>query len=229
MGSSSNCTQCAANFYRNSSLGFNCVKAAQCPAGTFANDLDATCTPCSEGCHTCSGPARSACTQCFPNYFAVTSPFDCVEAEDCPMNTYANTTLKLCKNCPTGCASCSGDISATDCTTCDANFFRVPTSKECVSASNCPLNTYAYSANQTCHACPTGCSRCTGLNAPSDCTTCAVGYYRLPSSQACVLPKDCPAKSYANPANSACTYCSGNTFLKQATDTSCTTCDVSVR
>lgn len=129
--SSYECIACNASYYSNSNG--SCV--SQCPKGTYANTMFATCSPCPFSCASCS--SATACQECISNY-ALTSTLQCTNNNTC---TASN------------CQFCSAN-SQTQCAQCLPNFYLV--NSTCL--TSCPNATYP--ENGLCKNCSFNCLSC---------------------------------------------------------------------
>lgn len=184
------CQGCPAGEFGTGEGGTSADDACQpCPASTFnpqtSQPSDASCLPCSPGSYSSEGSVVCAFSYNALSCACTTrnlSPHPRSAGTQCPINTYADTTLPaassaVCVKCPSGTVTlASGASSIAACAppivTCPANF-QPASGAALVSVNDCiPL---------TCPAPltfgPNGCSGCPSGTAglPSRCASCAPG------------------------------------------------------
>jgi len=176
------CGNCSSLYYCLSCISLylsngTCVNSTSCPNGTYASDINYTCSNCSVNCGTCSVNA-SNCTSCANPYFFYNGT--CVGT--CPAGMYQNSSN--CLQCQLPCGNCSSLYS---CLSCISSFLYNTT---CYNSTACPNGTYANVTTNLCSSCSTNCSTC-NLTA-NDCTSCSISYFSY--NQTCV--SSCPTGMY---------------------------------
>ena len=99
------CDNCVNESYCSSCLvgqGYlsngQCVDAADCPGGTYADDTTLKCKTCPSGCTLCDN--ATICTECSSIYFFY--EFQCLTS--CPTGTYKDSST--CQLCTSPCLTC---------------------------------------------------------------------------------------------------------------------------
>ena len=110
-----------------------CVK--DCPAGTYKNLLDRTCSPCAPACTSCKDKLASTCSECAANFFL--SGEICLAA--CPPGEVKKTVPNRCVKCNEKCSECAGVES--NCTKCAGTYSWDSASSTCV--TKCPDGTFS--------------------------------------------------------------------------------------
>ncbi|BGP47334.1 hypothetical protein JCM10450v2_003186 [Rhodotorula kratochvilovae] len=199
-----------------------CVEQAGCPASTWANAFDNTCTACDEDEVRCSANGAGSALECKPNFFlAVTN--DCLTVAQCASSGafWADAVNKVCSRCDAGeaavvavlCPSThfADDESKSDAYTCGAdesdNRLYLNTAGAdkglCVLPANCDKSTYSNPTTNHCEP-------CTDLD--KDATSCtnqialSCGSIFLQGGK-CVAATKCLPHTFANTASHECTHC----------------------
>jgi len=75
----------------------NCLPAASCPDGTYANINDYTCTPCDEPCTKCAAAGNTQCSECEVGTFLLNN----VCESDCtnPVGYVPDSDNNICLQC----------------------------------------------------------------------------------------------------------------------------------
>ncbi|CAL4150116.1 unnamed protein product [Meganyctiphanes norvegica] len=151
-------------------------RCLHCPAGTFAERGESTCTPCARGFYQ-DESRQGICKQCPSGTYTRTegSKFvlDCVPV--CGFGTYSPTGLVPCLNCPHN------------------SYTEIPPIDGFKECQSCPPNTYTHAAatssQQMCRQkCPTGEYSDTGLE---PCASCPRHFYQsLEGQRFC---RECPS------------------------------------
>ncbi|WAR56261.1 hypothetical protein PtB15_7B107 [Puccinia triticina] len=152
-----------------------------CPNGTY-DDLHGHCSPCPNGCSSCSISQDGTHPQCitcaYPNMLLVSGT--CTDA--CPAGTFASMTtndtplapkgINVCLPCSTSCGNCTQ--SPTACQSCPKTRPAFdPGTQTCAMA--CPKGKFAdLNAGGRCSPCEASCETCSGLG-PGDCLSCKAG------------------------------------------------------
>jgi hypothetical protein len=169
------CTKCSPGYFvettncicKNCPAGSLCTDSAitgTCPAGTYSQASQSSCTECSTGAY--SGAQQSSCTDCAAGtYNNRTGQTACT---GCPVGKYNGIGgQSACLNCPNG--KFSTVVGATMCSDC--------------SSVSCATNQYFLSLCSTttdsvCSACPAN-YYCNGVNATVCTAACAPGTYEV--------------------------------------------------
>lgn len=216
---STNCLTClAGNYY----FASNQTCLGGCPPGFFADSTTSSCIPCyvasdptvaNRTCVTCDGPFSYNCLTCEQGNVLVSNT--CFTS--CPSGTYFDISTNLCENCFQGsstseaCQTCAGPL-ATDCSSCFAGAYLLPTNRTCV--SQCPVIGW-YAGVDLCLSCyyPTarsierGCLSCKG-GLPTDCLRCVSGTYFYALNSTCLL--DCPYGYFQENNTFSCILCTNS-------------------
>ena len=137
------------------------------------------------------------CTSCVADHF-LTKDSECVKANNCPINYYANSTTMRCNLCHQACLGCKGPGNAL-CKQCKPNFPLTP-HKTC-ELIQCQDNEYQ-DINYECQSiyiiykyieCNINCSSCRGgLN--TDCIRCTKPLILISNSKSQLVCKTCEDK-----------------------------------
>lgn len=134
------------------------------------------CEKCSAFCTQCSsGDLCQTCEKGFVLITGATSDFK-ICSGSCPVKSFEKVAadgIKTCKDCLTGCQSCT---SATTCALCQEGFFSTAGGSATVP--------------DKCTACPFNCKTCKGVN---QCTLCKLGFFALNVYGVDVCYSQCPA------------------------------------
>jgi hypothetical protein len=225
------CTQCPAGYYLNNALVNNlCILLESFPAGYGADNTTKIMTPCLlPTCTNCLYD-YTVCSSCDPatGYFWDNSTSTCLYYTAIPNGYGGNLTDGSVWPCAAAnCLTCKADSSI--CTGCNTagSYYKNNATGLCVHVS---LIANTFGANATDGSIwPCQDSHCTICNLNSaQCLTCdtASGYYRLNSSQTCVLWSSIANGYGANATDGSiwpcldthCTVCKANSAL-------CTQCD----
>jgi hypothetical protein len=126
----------------------------QCPAGTYANALTMTCSPCPSLCATCI--SFSNCSSCINNYTLSST-------NQCTPNSTNNTNCSI--------SNCLYCLNSTYCLQCQNNFFIIRLVNNSYCTPSCPSG--MFSQDKTCIYCTTNCSNCSA----NGCLQCITGNY----------------------------------------------------
>lgn len=189
--SNTSCVTCVTNYNLQNNA---CVSG--CTIGFVA--INSNCVACTPNCSTCYA-TQSNCTSCIisnPLLYLINNI--CVIAQNCPIGTYPNSTLYICDNCISPCASCSNYSYCLTCIIGSSLYLGI-------CSTNCPSGYYSY--NQICTICSSPCSTCS--NSATNCTSCltnlVVQLYL--SNNFCVQANGCPDGTYANSTFNNCSFC----------------------
>ena len=174
-----------------------------CPDGQFISAaVPNICQRCSPTCLTCSVAAEN-CTNlnCSINYYYLNN--SCLSA--CPNQYYADSTLRQCLICTSGCALCFG-TGLTSCTKCNApggvQYYKQIGITTC--ATGCNPGEYPSPLTKECTLCPNVCATC---SSSATCLSCqslfGVAYYL--SGTSCIYA--CPFGEYGNLTDFKCYTC----------------------
>ncbi len=167
---------------------------------------------CHETCGDCVNGTSSGCVDCASRLLLWRSR--CLTS--CVAGTY-DSLNGFCLACPEGCSLCE---SSTNCSACTDSHYWVASSRQCVTAENCPDGTYANTATRRCSVCAYPCYTCSGPT-DNDCLVCnfAQGYSRSGGGKRCYslvcvdgtyLRIDAEARLASCPdCNSRCQTCVG--------------------
>ncbi|KAG7160333.1 Furin-like protease 2-like [Homarus americanus] len=152
-----------------------------CPEG-FYETQDNKCGSCSPQCKTCVGGSVTDCASCRSTSYL--NEGKCVYR--CPKGTYGGQVTRECLVCPTGCASCNGEI----CTSC-IDGWRIKGGRCVARPSRCHISEYS-TQNGVCQDCHSSCLSCIG---PSNthCLHCAPNLFLFDSK--CI--EACPVGYFA--------------------------------
>lgn len=90
--------------------------------GTYADDTKNLCSPCINGCKSCTGGQINECGSCSDGFFWFKDTTTCMT--ECPSGYYADTKNNLCVKCDVDCNSCRGAGKA-KCLSCpDGKYLR---------------------------------------------------------------------------------------------------------
>lgn len=187
----------------------------ECPAGTFLNPVDHTCTTtclekyyknstnnkceqCDSSCKNCSDKGSDKCIECDGALYFKDEKY-C--SSTCHSNEFGNSLNNKCEPCDLICNSCSG--KADFCTSCSGLTFLSGT--DCV--SNCPSDTFENTSNNFCQKCNIECEKCNG---PSkfECLSCPSGTFLNNLTNSC--SSRCPDKYYPDLTTKLCLSCIKN-------------------
>ncbi|BGO90845.1 hypothetical protein NBRC10512_003345 [Rhodotorula toruloides] len=136
-------TACASGYL---SAG-QCVTAALCPTGTWADKTGKTCSPCADtDAKSCSNGSVGTALSCNTTYLFNGT---CIAGANLPACYYGDDTTHTAKACNTGVATCTG-IGAGNALSCSTGFLL---SGSCVDSSQCPSGTFADSVAKACSPC----------------------------------------------------------------------------
>lgn len=147
--STSKCTSCA----DNSSLflsNFECVDESLCPATTYPNYINMTCSACVAPCLNCE--SLDECSSCTAGYFLLSNASSC--GTTCPAGMVG--VNRVCLDCQSPCKDCT--VSTTRCTSCEATFFYNQNTNECL--TECPVGLIENYTLMACVACESPCKTC---------------------------------------------------------------------
>lgn len=186
-----------------------------CPAGSYGEFSNFTCTSCATECSICFLSDSGSCTSCSSTYYLAYGTTNC--SSNCPDGQYkSNSTISLCLLCNSGCLTCN--ISSSNCLTCGfveaIGAYLYYYNSKCL--QQCPAGFWANSTLYTCDSCAAGCSSCFGPDLAS-CTACNTNttqYYKFIGSTTCNTT--CPAGQFISASID---------FLCQLCSPVCVTCD----
>ena len=138
-----------------------------CPAGTYAEDDDQTCSFCDTYCKTCTNE-KDFCTSCYTG--TVLDANAC--GTTCSDGTFANYETWVCEGCHAACSTCFG-AGLESCTSCkpSSGYFKHPVLEACVNP--CPDGFYGEETTGNC----TTCGDCQTCDAPTICLSCSGGKF----------------------------------------------------
>ncbi|ORY89092.1 hypothetical protein BCR35DRAFT_192351 [Leucosporidium creatinivorum] len=188
--------------YLDSSIT-TCVKASDCPSGTYPESFSSTCTPC-PGSGAASCDATGVTLSCSTGFLSGT---DCLS--ECPSGYHGDEEEHACKPCRDGVLTCDadGELSCTK-TSKGVETYLDSAAAQCVESSACPEGTYPEDDSFTC-------TTCTGFGAATcdltgKTTSCSIGYLWEGS---CL--ESCGGTTYAATA-STCAACADGTVTCDA-------------
>ena len=163
-----------------------------CPAGTYSNGKQESCTPCDYGEYQ-ENIASSSCNPCPAGKYQDTKGQ--ASCKTCETGTWAPEKSKNCTNCLlTGVAACDSKTGK---------------------ATSCKSG-YGLTSDGYCQRCAAGYYSEGGTMA---CTICPAGKYSGAEASSCTL---CPAGSYSSSAgSSSCTECKSPYYQPNKGQTSC--------
>ena len=218
----SSCTVCSNDsstiYYKW--IGATVCSSTMCPDGQFISlTIHNWCQPCSPICVTCSSTAEN-CTSstCAQNYFFLNN--SCLIS--CPNGYYADSTVRRCLTCETGCATCfaSGNSS---CTVCSSSFYLQIGSTTC--SAGCNSGEFQNTVGNVCTKCVSACATCTSFTVCQSCQSVNGIAYYLDVNKCTVL---CPSYQFGNLTNNQCTNCAdGCLTCFGPTSNDCRSCNVS--
>lgn len=229
-GTSNQCFQCEAGFYKNVIADTPCE---QCEPGKFSNSVgQEQCSPCRSGkyqpntsatrCETCSigtfsNPNAAICTLCRPGQYNNDTAQD--SCRECEPGTISNASgLSSCVSCPPG--SYQNQRGKTECIYCLPGSYQPENGKtSCLLCA--PGNFSAHSGSKQCTLCAEG-TFANDFNT-STCTACVAGTY-APSLGAldCL---ECQAGKFASASGAqVCTQCPRLNFTVATGSTQCQSC-----
>ena len=196
------------------------VCATTCPNGQFISaSISYLCQPCSSICVTCSVTAEN-CTAstCAANYFYLNN--NCLGA--CPNHYYADSALRQCLACATGCSTCFA-AGTSSCTVCSTSYYLQTGQTSC--AATCASGEFANAVGNVCTACVAACATCTAATVCQSCQSVNGIAYFL-SGSACTVA--CPSNQFGQVSNFRCTACAdGCATCFGAALSACSSCGVS--
>ena len=220
-GSNSNqCSSCNDGYFKQPVPNANTCSST-CPAGYYKDTSSNICGACDTACATCTGSSNSVCPTCKNGYYLQPSSTTCLTT--CPSTSYwLNSGTHTCDPCHSYCQICTGAAS-NQCSSCKNNYYLQPPSNPNTCSPTCPAGYYQDTSSNSCSACNTACTTCTGPT-NTDCPSCNNNYYLQPSSTTCLTT--CPSTGYwpnsgthtCDSCHSACLTCSGSA------NTECSTC-----
>ncbi|SCV74659.1 BQ2448_7688 [Microbotryum intermedium] len=160
---------CGLDQYNNQLYLLNgrCAPASACPTWSFPDPSSQKCIQCTSlfpGSLTCNAKGALSCGQTSGGkQLFLTLTQNCVEAAQCVVGTYPDTSRGECVACSDGVTSCTG-LGASQALTCGTSsqnvllFFDPSTS--CV--SQCPTKSYPVPSSSSCVKCDDGDDACTG-------------------------------------------------------------------
>ncbi|BGP31318.1 Extracellular matrix protein fras1 [Rhodotorula toruloides] len=196
-------TACASGYL---SVG-QCVTAAQCPSGTWADKVGKACSPCADAdAKSCSNGSVGTALSCNTKYLFNGT---CNAGVNLPAGYYGDDTTHTAKACDAGIATCTG-TGAGNALSCSTGFLLLGS---CVDSSQCPSGTFANSVAKACSPCADpDASSCTDGKVGSA-LVCNTSYLSLGT---CVTAADIPDGYYpddttrtAKPCDTGVTKCTG--------------------
>ncbi|EFO62738.1 VSP [Giardia lamblia P15] len=228
-----NCAECTKP---NAAGAATCSK---CKAG-YAKKENA-CVQCGEGCSECSADTPAQCTACFNGKYLNTNT--CVDSNQCPSGTYADSYSGKCETCAAGTSGGSDQTIAgiTDCTICsldEANKRLVCSgcgggkllktdatgATSCVDSGTCVTD--YFSEGSECVLCGNeekgGVAGCKSCSKKDTCTACLAGYFDSGTPKCTACSENCLTCNNADAGQ--CTKCKPGYFVQGGGTGTCTAC-----
>lgn len=109
-----------------------CLRADQCPIGTYADQTTWKCLGCDNACDTCIGPYATDCVKCNnqDGYYKNNGQRigECKKIV-CQTSSYFDVDSASCLPCPIECETCNSTYP-TQCTKCAWEYFQFPSDKK---------------------------------------------------------------------------------------------------
>ena len=173
-----------------------CICTLVCPPGTYQDQT-----------------GQSTCKECPSDTFSAVGATICtLDANTCPIGTYASGTATVCDSC--GAGKYNDATNQTSCKNCDAGKYQNEVGK--ASCKDCPAGTYANGTATVCDSCATG--KYNDQTSQTSCKSCNAGEYQNEVGKASC--KDCPAGTYANGTATVCDSCGTGKYNDETSRTS---------
>ena len=147
----------------------------ECPPGSYTGI--GVCHACESPCETCV--SITSCLTCRQSFYQIQRTDICVLGKDCPMGTYPEDSVRMCKVCFYSCLTCKGPTKD-DCIICNyAKGFGRSKSEvgECymLLCMDGMFLKIDYEANKaSCDSCDSSCRTCDDAS-PDSCIECMKG------------------------------------------------------
>ncbi|GAA5902872.1 hypothetical protein JCM6882_009149 [Rhodosporidiobolus microsporus] len=212
----------------------NCILSTKGESGYYPDDATNSFKECDEGVSSCIGSGAGNALACgkladdTPLFWTVAAASSnnaatrhrkrgdstpiagsCIEAEECPDGTWADSVTSACVACDEDEASCKGN-GAGSALTCKENLF-LDINNDCVSAEKCKASGAFFpdSVTNACSTCDPGEASCDG-NGRGLANSCAKndnGDQLYLYERNCVVATDCPGNYYPDQTELACKPC----------------------